>query len=147
MQPGEKLREIIGWAGKLPGFTARIAGLMHIAEHGLLPNVVEEQTLQRAIELARLLIDHALAAWQLMGADQATADAKRVFEWIKVEKRECITRSEILAGNRFLARKRMDQMIVTLIDHNILSQPRIQERKGPGRPTGEYFVNPQVFAH
>ncbi len=148
MRPSEKLHEISGWGGKLPGFTARIAGLMHVSEHGVNQTVVSDATLQAAIDLARLLIEHAVAAWQLMGGDQASDDAKRVFEWIKAGKLDRFTRTDCLKANRGInSSKRMDQLLTVLTDRNILGQPQKADSHGRGRRPTEYLVNPLVHAH
>ena len=121
---------------------------MHVADQGVKNTVVDGPTLQSAIDLARLLIEHATAAWQLMGADQATDDAQRVFEWIKREKLERVRRTDCLKANRGIKNaKRMDQLLTVLTDRNILGQPQKADSQGPGRRSTEYVVNPLVHAH
>ena len=71
-------------AGKLPGAALRIAGNFHLVEHGPNPPAqIEAATIERALDLCALLIDHARAAFALMDADQATADARAIFKWIE----------------------------------------------------------------
>jgi hypothetical protein len=85
MLPGAKLSALSGWTSKLPGFTARLAGLMHVWEHGAAREPIPEETIERAIALAELLIEHALAASNLIGADEAASVSKHVLEWIQAQ--------------------------------------------------------------
>ena len=80
---GGDLEAIQDWSGKLPGAALRIAGNFHLVEHGAAPPAqIEAETIERALDLCALLIDHAKAAFAMMDADQATADAKAVLKWI-----------------------------------------------------------------
>jgi Protein of unknown function (DUF3987) len=60
----------------------RLSALNHIVEHGLSDTTISQETIERTLDLADLLIQHALCAFSLMGADQATNDAKYVARWI-----------------------------------------------------------------
>jgi hypothetical protein len=60
--------------------------------------VIDDSIMNSAIDLARLLIDHAIAARQLMGTDQATEDAKLVFEWLKLAPIDRFTPTECIAS-------------------------------------------------
>jgi hypothetical protein len=79
-----------GWGGKLPGFTLRLAALLHLAEQCDQSLIIAEPTMTTAVKLATLLIDHALAAYSLMGMDQIMEDAKEIFKWIKTLKQKDI---------------------------------------------------------
>jgi hypothetical protein len=68
MRGGGKLALLRDWAGKLPGAAARIAGNLHIAEHAFgLPADIElsHGTMQRALKFAAVLVEHAVAAFDL----------------------------------------------------------------------------------
>lgn len=44
---------------KLAGYTARIAGLMHIAEHERTDHlIIQKATMEKAVTFARLLMEH-----------------------------------------------------------------------------------------
>jgi hypothetical protein len=90
------LAHVEGWAAKLAGATARIAGLLHLAEHlrDGWAKPVEAETMRAAVAIARYLVDHALAVFDLMGADPALADARYVLDWIERTDAERFTRRE-----------------------------------------------------
>jgi len=95
LRPGGKLYSILGWGGKICGYTLRLAGLLHVMEYGHHSLLISLETMNRALEIAALLIDHALAAFNLMGADESQVKVKAVYEWIvfngeaRFKKREC----------------------------------------------------------
>lgn len=61
-----KLALCQGWGGKLCGFVLRIAGLLHVAEHGQNNLTINKNSMANALELGALLIEHALATFSLM---------------------------------------------------------------------------------
>lgn len=77
----ESLRD---WASKLAGATARLAGLLHLAEHPKQgPKMpIDESTMRRAVDLARYYAEHAMAAFGVMRAHPMLDDARAVLEWI-----------------------------------------------------------------
>ena len=85
LAPGEELSLLAGWANKLAGAIARIAGVCHVAaaigegRDWLMP--IPRRTVEAAIALGRdYLLPHAKAAFGLMGADEKLERAKRVCE-------------------------------------------------------------------
>src|SRR5262249_761946 len=81
---GEPLSWLAGWANKLAGACARIAGVLHVAEmHEPWAPIISEATARAAIRLGRdYLLPHAKIAFGLMGADAALEDARRIFRWL-----------------------------------------------------------------
>jgi len=78
------LAHLAGWAAKLAGATCRLAGLLHLASHlrdGWVQPIGAD-TFATAIRLADYLIDHALAVFDLMGADPRLDDARWLLDWI-----------------------------------------------------------------
>ncbi|MGH9677918.1 MAG: DUF3987 domain-containing protein, partial [Candidatus Acidiferrum sp.] len=85
MAAGEPLAYLAGWAQKLAGLIARIALSLHFADYIdpalALDNEIAESVVRRAIVLGRdYFLPHAKAAFGLMGADPAVADAKRILD-------------------------------------------------------------------
>ncbi len=82
----DDLEMIEGWAGKLHGQTMRIAGIFHCCEH--IENSynvpVSGETMKNAIGLGRYFLEHAKAAFAIMGLaeSQAVKDAKRLMKII-----------------------------------------------------------------
>jgi hypothetical protein len=84
---GEPLADLAGWANKLAGVAARIAGILHLAEFvgrgGPLFEVVPEPVASAAIRLGRdYFLPHALRAFGVMGADEQLEDARRAVRWV-----------------------------------------------------------------
>ncbi len=132
------------WTGKLPGAVLRIAGLLHVVEFGD-TGVIGQSTMTRAISLAHLLIDHAKAAFDSMGADQSTDDAKAVLRWITEHNHRSFSRRDChnaLQG-RFRKIERLNKALSVLSDRVIISTP-IKVQTG-GRPSMSYEVNPSIL--
>jgi putative DNA primase/helicase len=73
------------WLAKLHGATLRIAGVLHMAEHGK-PGAelsISSETMQGAIDLARYFSAHAQAALARIREDEATEGALRILGWVK----------------------------------------------------------------
>jgi replicative DNA helicase len=142
------LAHVEGWAAKLAGATARIAGLLHLAEHlrAGWARPVEAETMHAAVAVARYLTDHALAVFGLMGADPALADTRYVFDWIERTSAERFTRRELftaLPRGRFPKVDALDPALELLEAHGYVRRVDQPAPKGPGRrPSPTYEVNP-----
>jgi hypothetical protein len=146
LRPEGKFASCLGWAGKMPGFALRLAGLLHVAEYGAAPLLLSETTMQNALALARALGDHALAAFGLMGADSANEDAQFIFRWITAIAKATFTQSELTIACRHKkwAAERVDKALRILQTRHLISTPVRQ----PGRfkPTTVYFVHPALVS-
>lgn len=140
--PLEGLRD---WCAKLPGNCARIAGLLHVAEHGLRSSEVGELTMLRAVQLCATLIPHAAVAFGLLGGDKTVDDAEVVWRWIVENGRERFQRSEVhhRYRSRFGTVERLVAALDVLVGRNLISRP-FKERGG-GRPQIWHAVNPRAL--
>lgn len=133
-----------GWAGKMPGFALRLAGLLHVAEQGTTAFPIAENTMHNALALAEVLGHHALAAFDLMGVQEATEDAQFIFRWIKTLIQTTFTQSELTLACRHQhwLSERLARAVRVLQERHLISQPVIQ----PGRfkPTKVYFIHPSL---
>jgi hypothetical protein len=147
LRPGGKLHGCLGWGGKLAGYALRLAGLLHVAEHGEQISVISTNTMDRAALLALLLIDHTRAAFNLMGIDQSTDDAIAVLDWIKVRSSPVFRKTECLKAlhGRFTKATRLTEALKVLADRNILSGPEYQQTTPGKRRTTIFTVNPIVL--
>ena len=147
LRPGGKLYGCLGWGGKLAGYSLRLAGLLHIAEHGGQARVISGDTMVRAAYLALLLIDHARAAFHLMGVDQAIEDAKAVLDWIKACGKPAFRKTECLRAlhGRFTKAARLAEALKVLADRNIVSGPESLLTTLGKRPATVFRVNPMVL--
>lgn len=80
----DELESIEGWAGKLHGQTMRIAGVFHCCEHvENAHNVpVSGETMKNAIGMGRYFLEHAKAAFMVMGLSDTpeVKDAKYILK-------------------------------------------------------------------
>lgn len=145
LRPNEQLSACLGWGGKICNFALRIAGLLHITEHGINSLIISDETMAKALEIAALLSKHAIVAYGLMGIDQATEDAKEIFSWIATQGKLSFTQTEITYGMRHKKSgktKRLVEAITVLIDRNIISK---LEKLPTRKPTTLFHVNPVIL--
>lgn len=143
---GGDLESIQDWSGKLPGAALRIAGNFHLVEHGGNPPAqIEAATIERALDLCALLIDHAKAAFDMMEADPATADARAICKWIVAEKLCRFKKAELWARfkGRFTGKSgRLDKAMKELQARHIV-EPSSEQTAG--RAAMLFSVNPAMW--
>jgi hypothetical protein len=84
MREGGKLYYLKDWASKLPGAAARIAGVMHCVCASPEDNcIIDAAVMEQSLNLSALLIDQAIAVFDLMQHDPVMEDARRVLRWIR----------------------------------------------------------------
>ena len=148
MRPGGRFEHMTDWAGKYPGAVARIAGLLHVAEHverSLEHLTVAEATMARAIKLGSLLAEHALLAFDLVGCDPAWEGSRMVWSWIEREKEPQFCKRDCWHPLRGTFKRvvDIDPSLEVLVETGHINRQK-SPRKGPG-PKGEWFeVNPVV---
>ena len=140
------LESIADWSGKLHGAALRIAGNLHLAQFGAHPPAqIEAETMERALDLCALLIDHAKAAFALMDADPAAADAKALLRWIETGRLARFKRGEAYRHfkGRFTGKtERLDRALKELETRAIVAPAT---EKTPGRAATVYAVNPALW--
>jgi putative DNA primase/helicase len=125
---------------------ARIATLFELAVAGLGAHAVGLDAMRRAVQLARLLIPHAQAAFSLLGTDGVDTDAVHVLKWIQggaldeFSRRECQKAME----GRF---RNVDRLIKALQRLETMDVVREFKRRNKGAPsTVAYRVNPKCLS-
>ena len=143
--PGGDFESFQDWTGKLPGAALRIAGLLHIVEHGPSAPTIPGATMERTLDLCVMLIDHAKAAFELMGADQSTGDARAICEWLRREGLKQFSRNEVRRAfkGRWTTASRLDRALAELLGRDIIGKS--EPRETAGRSAMVYPVNPLVF--
>lgn len=132
------------WSSKLPGAALRIAGLLHVVEHGADVPAVDMATMERALNLAELLIGHARAAFDLMADDSSVDDAKVLLAWIKAKGERVFRQNEAYKENRrFRTLGRLEKALKVLTERYMISEP--YKRNTGGRPRILYGVNPEML--
>jgi hypothetical protein len=110
---------------------------------------VSAGTLQAAITLGHYFTAHAKAAFSLMGADEAVADAEHILAWLLDNQIEYFTKREVYrhSPTRFPKAAMVDAPL-----HLLAERAFIRESTGstpPGKsgrkPSPVYEVNPLVF--
>ena len=149
LAPGGMFEHVTDWASKLAGAVARIAGIFHLARYAF-ENAgaidVSQEDMSNAIRLGRVLEQHALIAFDAMGADPALDDARTVLSWIRREGLEVFTRREVhrVHKHRFRRVDEIEPVLDVLIERGYLRvKPQPVNPRG-GRPSAVYEVNPAV---
>lgn len=147
MREGGRFEQIQDWAGKLPGAAARIAGNLHVAELALgMPadSKLSIDTMRRALQFAAVLGAHAVAAFDLMGADEALKGARKVWSWIQRERKPQFTFRDCFNALRgtFPRTADLERPIEVLIERHHVAL--LESPPRPGRPSRIYEVNPKL---
>jgi hypothetical protein len=147
---GGDLGHVGDWAGKLSGAVGRIAGLLHLAtladsaESAAIPEI-PLATMDKAIRIGRYLIEHALAAFDLMGADPVIEHAKTVLAWILRTRRDSFTVRDVHQAlkSRFPRVHELAEPLKVLAERGHVREVETSSPGGPGRPPSPvYEVNP-----
>jgi replicative DNA helicase len=148
--PGGGFAHIAGWASKLIGTTARIAGLLHgatyLGEAHRYP--VGADTMDKAIRLGRYFTDHALAAFDFMGADLASEDARAVLGWLSRMRLARFSQRDLHRAmqTRFRRAEDTEAALMVLSGSGWIREVKQSRSDGRGRPPGPVFdVHPQLF--
>ena len=144
MRPGGEFAFFRDWAGKLPGQAARLAGIFHCIE-AKLPGelIVSGETMQRALNLASILADHAKVAFSFMGSDPAMEVARTILQWIQQSPREEFTLRDCLRDldGKYKNTSEINPGLNVLVERGyLIDKGKVMTG---GRPKGPVFlVNP-----
>ena len=107
--------------------------------------VISRQTMNNALELSALLIDHALTAFELFGVDKQTENTKRVYEWIKSNGQRFFKQNDCHKAlhGQFAKISELRDVLAELMERNIISKS--EQIKTGGRPSIINYVNPAIF--
>ncbi|GAA2841021.1 hypothetical protein GCM10010505_74970 [Kitasatospora aburaviensis] len=153
LRPDEPLAHIKDWAGKLVGHIARIATLLHLADHiaGDWRAPVEPATVDRAAEIAEYFTAHTLAVFDLIAADPATDDAHALLQWLQRPRKDGTHRTHIKAHDAVASSRRFKKVadvepaLQLLEQHGWLRTDQPPASGQRGRPQAlTYRVHPVV---
>jgi len=147
IQQGERgaMESIADWSSKLPGAAARIAALLELADSGPTAESVSLEATEKAVRLCRLLIDHAHAAFGLLGADATDTDATAIVKWardggmLSFSRRQCQKAME----GRFRSIERLEKALERLAQSDVSRIDKVPNRGAP--PTTMIRMNPKLF--
>ncbi|MFI1095136.1 YfjI family protein [Streptomyces sp. NPDC020917] len=148
--PGGSLGHMTDWGGKLAGAAARIAGLLHLAQHldrGHATPVAAD-TMRAAVTLAGYFTAHAVAVFARMGAtaseERAVAllDVLKANRWPEVSRRDLFTK---LNRSDFPTVADLEPVVALLEDHGYLRIVQPERTGTRGRPPApRYLIHPQL---
>ena len=143
---GGRFESISDWTSKLPGAVARIAALLELAEYGLGVTEVSHACMDDALNLARLLIPHAQAAFALLGTDAVDVDAAAVVRWLQANDLKEFTKRDAQKAQegRFRSVERLQKALDRLEHQDVV---RAFKRHNKGAPPSSCFeVNPKALS-
>lgn len=143
---GGGLSELREWGNKLRSVAARLAGVLHAADHalgGAIPGEISLQTMERALRIAAYFEEHAFVAYGDAIRSAEDEAAKKVWRWIADARLSGFRHGEaVRALNGRLAAVEVAEALDRLVDDGylrLLSTPRAVR----GRPSKASFrVNP-----
>jgi len=152
LAPAGDLGSIVEWASKFLGAVARIAALLHLAEHGAAGarRPIDEATMRAALTVGDYYLAHALAVFDLMGADHSFDAARVVLEHLHGRETTETTVRDLFTA---LSRSRFPKVVDVAAALDVLEEcgwvARLPQPKhvGPGRPPSpRYRVHPPTTA-
>jgi hypothetical protein len=148
MREGAAYAHLTDWAGKLPGAVVRIAALLHIARHALVKPWEKEisiEDMSAALRMADVLSVHALAVFDLMGADPALDGARVVLRWIEREGKHEFTFRDCHYAHktRYQRTAELEPIMEVLIERHYIRPRALKQVQG--RPSRFYEVNPAIL--
>lgn len=139
------LENMADFSGKLHGTTLRIAGILHLASNNLAETLISRETMLNAIELGYYFLEHARAAYQLMGADEQLYDAKYLLKRIESMEQTEISKRDLfqICKGKFKKIDAMESAIQILIEMEYIREIDISTGER-GRPSKKIIVNPML---
>jgi hypothetical protein len=150
LAPAGELGHLADWGSKLTGATVRIAGLLHLASHldeGWRAPIGAD-TIAAARRIGHYFLTHALAVFDLMGADPLQDDGRALLDWIKRSQATRFTRRDAHSANRSRFQKAtdLDPVLSMLEQHGYIRALTMPAPSGRGRPPSPtYEVHPSVI--
>jgi hypothetical protein len=161
---GEELSLLAGWANKLAGACARIAGILHLAGGLTCAVPIPGPTAAAAIRLGReYLLPHAQAAFGLMAADEKLERLRKVWQAAVKLASECSESSEcrgaraarvsrrdlhqaVRRRTEFASAEEIDPAIDGLVERHYLHPIAQSGTAGKGHKSPLLLVSPKALA-
>lgn len=143
----EDLHHLPGWASKLAGLAGRIALAYHFAAGGCVGEPIAEEMVNQAILLCRSLIEHAKAAFRLIGEDEGLSTARYLLAHIKKNEWKEVAPWQVArrgwAGCDTAAKARQ---VLTVLEKYGYLRAIARDPSKPGRPPEGFEVNPLTLS-
>lgn len=142
------LDDLEGWAGKYHGQVMRLAGIIHCCIHGgnAAESMVSLNTMQQAETIGGYFLEHARAAFQLMGLSDSKEikDAKYILRRLKEDGRTEINKRDLIRlCRRFRSAEDMEPGLEELRQRGYIRVKTVKTGK-PGKPPQIVYLNPKV---
>ncbi|MDP9459169.1 MAG: YfjI family protein [Actinomycetota bacterium] len=137
--PGGELAGIVDWASKWLGAVARIAGLLHLAEHGEagVRRLIGQDTVHAALAIGDYFTAHALGVFELMRIDRSLDVARDLLAHVHARRIEKASVRELhvaLSRSRFPKSEDVVTALTILEDYGWAERLTQPPTTGPGRP-------------
>ena len=148
LAPGGAWAHIVDWGSKYTGAVVRIAGLLHLAEHlrDGWGKPITADVIDRAATIGEYYAAHALAAFDDMGADQSTRNARTILAWIERTTTTAFTKRELfraVQSAQFKTTTDLDPALSILETHGYVRQLETPApKKAGGRPPSPSLPRP-----
>ena len=147
MREDADLSHVQDWGSKFIGTVCRIAGVLHLADYALalaeMPDELPGETFDRATVIGDYFLEHALGVFALIGSNEASDLAKRLWGWIERQEGAEFTLKQAVDGIRNRTVDEVRQGMAFLQDRGLVYALPMEIKQGPGRPSSQaYSVNP-----
>ena len=143
------LAEISDWAGKFVGAVLRIGGILHVMKYpkDSMFDPVDRETMENAVSIGRYFLEHAKAAYSLMGADAVNKNARLFLAAVKRKRLTEFSRRDAMRLYRGCKTvESLQPVLDRLCEYGDLAVKPVPPSYGPGRkPSDTYLVNPAVW--
>lgn len=143
------LAEIPDWAGKFVGAVLRIGGILHVMKYpkDSMFDPVDRETMENAVSIGRYFLEHAKAAYSLMGADAVNKNARLFLAAVKRKRLTEFSRRDAMRLYRGCKTvESLQPVLDRLCEYGYLAVKPVPPSYGPGRkPPDTYLVNPAVW--
>ena len=143
------LAEIPDWAGKFVGAVLRIGGILHVMKYpkDSIFDPVDRETMENAVSIGRYFLEHAKAAYSLMGADAVNKNARLFLAAVKRKRLAEFSRRDAMRLYRGCKTvESLQPVLDRLCEYGYLAVKPVPPSYGPGRkPSDTYLVNPAVW--
>lgn len=143
------LAEIPDWAGKFVGSVLRISGILHVMKYpkDSMFDSVDRETMENAVTIGRYFLEHAKAAYSLMGADAVNKNAQYLLSAIRRERlTEFSRRDAMRLCRRFKTADSIQPILNCLCEYVYIAQKNKEPAFSAGRRSSEvYLTNPAVL--
>lgn len=150
----KEYEDFADWAGKIVGNTLRLSAVLCRASvernfdflETPAPLEVSGKNMSDAIRIGRYFIEHAKAAYDLMGADPMNRKCMKVVSILR-DKEICeFSRRDLMRNDKSLKNVEEAQPVINrLIDYGYIAEKITAPKKTGGRPSFRYLVNPKVL--